>query len=276
MPALTDQISDLEVHSCAARPKQQGPTYLLRFDDICPTMDWKIWDKIEPVLLERRVKPIVAVVPDNRDPVLAMGPPAKNFWERVRQWQSWGWSIGLHGYQHRYVNTNGGLLKLPKKSEFAGVSRREQEEKLRAGLEIFKAEGIHADAWVAPWHSFDETTVQLLPELGIRIISDGFTLFPFDWQKGVTWVPQQLWSLQPRTKGVWTVCLHSNEWNQARCERFSLELERFGPNIGSLERVVSCWRGRTLDGRDWLNQALIKSRLRWSATYSKFREILAF
>ena len=26
------------------------PAYLVRFDDVCPTMDWETWNKIEKVL----------------------------------------------------------------------------------------------------------------------------------------------------------------------------------------------------------------------------------
>ena len=50
--------------------QQTDTKYLLRFDDLCPTMNWKIWSEIEAVLLERRLKPVLAVVPDNQDPGL--------------------------------------------------------------------------------------------------------------------------------------------------------------------------------------------------------------
>ena len=40
--------------------------YLLRFDDICPTMRWDIWAEIEPILIQRNLKPILAVVPEAR------------------------------------------------------------------------------------------------------------------------------------------------------------------------------------------------------------------
>ena len=262
-----------------ARPNgtaEKSGTFLLRFDDICPTMNWRIWNQIETVLVAKNIRPILAIVPENRDPQLVVGPPATDFWHRARKWQEWGWAIGLHGYQHRYVNRNGGILKIPTKSEFAGLSRQEQEGKLRAGLGIFAAEGIRACAWVAPSHSFDETTVQLLPEVGIRILSDGFSLFPFQTREGVTWVPQQLWDLRPRRQGVWTVCFHPNEWDQARCDWFAKAAEAFRPNIGTLQDVVSRWRGRAVNFRDRLNAALIKARFRIGPGISTFRELLSF
>ena len=47
--------------------------YLIRFDDICPTMKWSTWEKVEDILLRSNVKPILAVVPDNQDPSLRAG-----------------------------------------------------------------------------------------------------------------------------------------------------------------------------------------------------------
>ena len=51
--------------------------FLLRFDDLCPTMNWAMWDAIEAHLVRMEVRPILAVVPDNRDPKLVAGPPKR-------------------------------------------------------------------------------------------------------------------------------------------------------------------------------------------------------
>src|SRR5215470_4367159 len=98
----------------------KSTTYLLRFDDICPTMNWRVWSEIEGALVERNLKPILAVVPDNQDPVLKVDPPVEDFWERVRAWQARGWAIAVHGYQHRYVTCSPGIVTVRKRSEFAG------------------------------------------------------------------------------------------------------------------------------------------------------------
>ncbi|HJW34553.1 MAG TPA: DUF2334 domain-containing protein [Holophagaceae bacterium] len=185
-----------------------GGRYLVRVDDICPTMDWAIWDQMEALFLKYEIKPILAVVPDNQDPKLMVDPPLPEFWDRVRGWQARGWSIGLHGYQHLYVNTNPGLLNLNPQSEFAGLSLEAQQEKLRRGMEIFEREGVRVDAWVAPSHSFDLVTVAALQSLGIRIISDGFAAWPYRDPDGNTWVPQQFATMRPLPFGVWTCCHH--------------------------------------------------------------------
>src|SRR6516225_7570373 len=171
---------------------QKTAKYLLRFDDLCPTMNWRVWSKIEAALLDHKVNPILAVVPDNQDPELQFEAPVTDFWDRVRQWQARGWTIGLHGYQHRYIGERPGLVTLRKKTEFAGVPAAEQEDKLRRGMEIFSREGITPRVWIAPSNSFDATTVSLLPSFSIHVICDGYFRFPFRWPQQMTWVPQQL------------------------------------------------------------------------------------
>jgi peptidoglycan/xylan/chitin deacetylase (PgdA/CDA1 family) len=218
--------------------------YLLRFDDICPTMNWANWDPVEAQLAGLGLRPILAVVPDNRDPRRVAGPPRADFWPRVRQWQAQGWAIALHGYQHLYVNRNPGIIGLNPQSEFAGLPRREQEDKLRKGLAIFRDQGVRAEAWVAPAHSFDRTTVDLLVELGIEVISDGLWHRPFSEPGRVTWVPQQVWEFCPRPAGVWTVCCHPNPWSPDQLERFQRTLAAYAPRVTDLGSILDCYGGR--------------------------------
>jgi hypothetical protein len=221
--------------------------YLLRFDDICPTMNWGIWAQIEQVLLPKHIKPIIAVVPDNRDPKLMVDAPARDFWAWVRLRQKDGWAVALHGYQHLYVNKSAGILGLTAQSEFATLPRADQREKLERGMEIFRRESVRVDAWVAPSHSFDWTTVDLLAELDIGIISDGPWPWPHTDARGITWVPQQLWTnLQRKRSGVWSVCCHHNSWTAETYVRFRYDMEKFWPQITSLAEVLTHFAGRRL------------------------------
>ena len=251
--------------------QQTDTKYLLRFDDLCPTMNWKIWSEIEAVLLERRLKPVLAVVPDNQDPGLQVDRAADDFWEHARRWQDWGWTIALHGFQHRYLTRKAGIVALRRKSEFAGLPRVQQEEKLRRGVEIFQREGIAARVWVAPGNSFDATTVSLLPKFGIRIICDGYFRFPFVCPRGMTWVPQQLFYFRPAPPGVWTVCFHHNQWTASSAAKFREDLARYGANICSLDDVLpengqreSPWAARVC-ACPRLSRLVIRARLKlWS------------
>jgi peptidoglycan/xylan/chitin deacetylase (PgdA/CDA1 family) len=218
--------------------------YLLRFDDICPTMNWGTWEPVEARLVALGLHPILAVVPDNRDPRLVAGPPRADFWERVRGWQARGWTIALHGYQHLYVTSDPGLVGLRARSEFAGLPRRDQEDKLRKGLAIFREQGVRAEAWVAPGHSFDRVTVGLLADLGVPVISDGFSRLPFSEDGRVTWVPQQVFDFCPRPAGVWTVCSHPNPWTAADLERFLGSLKAYAPMLTDLPSILARFGGR--------------------------------
>jgi predicted deacetylase len=217
--------------------------FVIRFDDICPTINWDTWNVIELCLTQLQLRPLLAVVPDNRDPDLEVGRAEPRFWERVRGWQARGWAIGLHGYQHRYETQDGGLIGLNPKSEFAGLPADEQAEKLRLALAVFSREGVRPDAWVAPGHSFDGTTVRLLQGYGLRVISDGFTFRPVTDALGMTWIPQQLWRLRPRPFGVWTACYHSNELTLQDLSVLASDFARFQDRITSVAAVFEEHRG---------------------------------
>jgi predicted deacetylase len=222
--------------------------YLIRFDDICPSMNWTVWREVEAILHESGVKPLLAVVPDNVDPNLRVEPDADDFWERVQAWQDLGWSIGLHGFEHRYVTSSPGLLGRNRYSEFAGLGDREQTRKLQAALEIFHAHGVRADAWVAPAHSFDDTTVGVLKKLGLDCISDGYSLNPYTCRDGMLWVPQQIGRFYRMPAGTWTVCLHINGWKSKDIEQFRREIKAFRDSIVTLGDIRQHYQTRR---RSW-------------------------
>jgi len=213
--------------------------YLLRFDDLCPTMDWAAWDAVEALLVRHGVRPILAVVPDNRDPGLMVAPAAADFWERVRAWQARGWAIGLHGWQHTYVNREPGILRLNPFSEFAGLGYPEQYAKLRQGLELFRREGVRADAWIAPGHSFDHVTIRALHDLGLPVISDGMALAPYRDPSGALWVPQQFARMRAMPFGLWTFCYHINGLDAAGLADFGRRLERLRPAMIALPQAMA-------------------------------------
>jgi predicted deacetylase len=219
--------------------RQRKKLFLLRFDDICPTMRWDIWSQIESVLLHYNIKPILAIVPDNQDPGLQVAPPVDDFWQRVRRWQELGWTIAMHGYQHLYVAQDGGLVTLRKKSEFASLPAPVQKEKLHRGSEIFAREGIKARVWIAPGNAFDKVTVSLLPHFGIDIISAGWSWAPFVGPHNTTWMPCQLSILRPVPRGVWSVCYHHNSWTRFDFSDFLNGVERYRHDIVSLEEALS-------------------------------------
>ncbi|MGJ5816559.1 DUF2334 domain-containing protein [Paludibaculum fermentans] len=213
--------------------------YLLRFDDICPTMNWAVWREVEPILLDNGIRPILAVVPDNQDPHLMKGECDAAFWSNVRAWQARGWTIGLHGYQHKYETKAAGIIGRNPYSEFAGLPETEQRRKLAAAFGIFRAQGVGADVWVAPAHSFDTVTVKLLAEFGLHTISDGYSLLPHLGQHETLWVPQQGGRFLPVPCGTWTVCMHFNGWTRKDIAAFRADVLKYRTRISTLPEVVS-------------------------------------
>ena len=213
------------------------PAYLVRFDDVCPTMDWESWAKVEKVLVSEGIKPIMAVVPDNRDEKLIAGEYDKYFWSKVRSWKKMGWSIAIHGYQHLYQTNDPGLVGLNKYSEFSGLSYEQQSKKLQKALKIFETHDIKPNLWIAPAHSFDKVTVRVLSDLGIEVISDGFFKRPVKYMNMI-WIPQQLWKFRHFRSGIWTVCYHVNGMKKEELERICSDLNQYNESIISLDYVL--------------------------------------
>lgn len=245
-----------------------GARFLIRFDDICPTMNWGVWYQVEAILDRFGVKPILAVVPDNRDSNLVVDTPKGDFWERVRHWQGQGWAIALHGYHHVYETKSSGLLGINKCSEFAGLPYDVQRSNIERALAVFSKEGIRADAWVAPAHSFDAITVQALGELGIRVISDGFHWRPV-FSTGALWIPQQMWRFRPMPGGVWTVCFHHNHLTAGNIQKLGEDIVRYRQQIVSLGDLVNRYPAKTRSVLDksfsalWLGGLRFKRRMAW-------------
>jgi predicted deacetylase len=205
---------------------QTGARYLIRMDDACPTMRHAAWSEMEALLDSMGVRPIVGVVPDNADPDLALDARSPGFWDKVRRWQAKGWAIGLHGHRHVFHPIDRTRLLLPfyDRSEFAGLTLEEQSGKIRSAWGIFQREGVRPSVWIAPAHCFDAVTLEALQrETPIRTVSDGLALDQFH-AHGFRWLPQQLWALQPRSFGLWTVCLHPSNMGPASLKRFAAQL----------------------------------------------------
>ena len=225
--------------------------YLLRLDDACAGMDDKRWARIERLFDELAIRPIVAIVPDNRDPELVHGEPLDDFWARARGWQEKGWTIALHGYQHiMHPVTTSQYLSFHDRSEFVGLSFDEQATKIRQGLAVMKQHGVSPSLWVAPAHSFDRVTVEaLLQETNIRTVSDGIARDQY-FEDGVHWLPQTLWSLTEKSRGLWTVCLHPNTMSDAEYMRLEAQLRGwFAGRITSVGDIVLHNRPRSIADR---------------------------
>jgi len=214
-------------------------------------MNRERWNAVVELLDECSVRPIVAIIPDNLDPEFKQSLPDPAFWERARVWQEKGWTIAMHGYQHvlRPIHAKQ-YMPLHRHSEFAGLPHDLQAAKIRHGWSIFESERLTPTVWVAPAHSFDQTTLEALGnETSIRTVSDGVARDQY-FHHGFYWLPQQLWSLVPKRDGLWTVCLHPNTMTAADIKLLASRLRGpFAGAITAVDEVTLIERQRSLGDR---------------------------
>lgn len=185
---------------------------LIRFDDICPTMNFEQFKCATDLLEKYNIKPLIGVIPDCCDPDLQIEAEREDFWDFVRGLEQKGYTIAMHGYQHIFTTNTRGIVVKRYVSEFAGHSLDEQVEKIRKGKEILFSHGINTDIFFAPAHSYDENTVKALSICGFKYMSDGKSSKPYVWHS-VKCLPDRAAGC-PRIKGdgCYTAVFHAHEW----------------------------------------------------------------
>jgi predicted deacetylase len=245
------------------RPAQ----FLLRFDDLCPTMHSRRWQRCLPLIKEFGIRPILSVIPDNQETDLDFSPPDPEFWAHMREMEAAGATIALHGYTHLCISQGASLLPLHHRSEFSGMPEESQRERIREGLEILRGKGLHPKVFVAPRHGFDRTTLHALRKEGIRVISDGFARIPFT-RSRITWIPQQLWKPVEKSKGLWTICVHSNFTHASEVDELRDFLRAHAAQFTSVERVLAEFLPAKLGLKERLHAGLAL----WRAKASRARK----
>ena len=211
--------------------------YLLRFDDLCPTIPRECWERFRKLTERFGVHPILAIVPDNRDPELASGPADPAFWDAMRALEAAGACVAVHGHQHLCQSKGKSLLGLHTETEFAGVDFATQRQWIQAGFRILRDQNLHPRLWIAPRHGFDLNTLQALRDTGVEYISDGFARIPHR-RHGITWIPQQLWSPVLKQRGLWTICIHPHTASSSDAARLEQFLELHADAFTSFDRAV--------------------------------------
>ncbi len=212
--------------------------FLIRFDDLCPTMLSARFEPFLSIIARFDVKPILAVVPDNHDPELNFQIPDPSFWHRMRTLEAAGAAIAMHGYRHLCVSRGKSLLGLHRETEFAGIEESLQRRWIRSGLEILRENGLNPCLFVAPRHGFDRNTLSALATEGLAVLSDGFAHRPF-MRQDVLWIPQQLWEPVRKTTGLWTICIHTNTSTPELENKLEEFLREHSHQFTSFDRVVA-------------------------------------
>ena len=195
--------------------------YLLRFDDIAPNMNWRLFYKIKELLIKYKIKPILGVIPNNKDKELKKFPVCKsNFFSEIKKLKSLGWTIAMHGYEHVYFeNKIKDYLSMRIKSEFVGESFEVQNHKIEKGISILKKNNLNTDIFFAPNHSFDLTTIDCLKMNNFKYIVDGYGFAPFN-DRGMIFIPQMFNRPRKYPFGLHTFVFHINEFTDKHYQAF--------------------------------------------------------
>lgn len=208
--------------------------YILRLDDASPYRNLKNWNRLEELLKRYQIAPIVGIIPNNKDEKLLKQPYDPAFWDRARQWQDAGWCMALHGYDHFYRSQNGGINPVNKRSEFAGIPLKEQEEKIEKGLSELKEKGITPRVFFAPAHTFDQNTVLALKNKSdIRIISDTIANDVY-FESEMYFIPQQAGAVRKLPLKTVTFCYHPDEMNELDFHKLEKFLDLHGTQFVSV------------------------------------------
>ena len=125
------------------------------------------------------IKPIVAVIPKNKDRVKEQLFESQ-FLGNSAALAKQGWSIAMHGFERQFheIDRRRSIVPLHDRSEFVGLELEQQRKKIKNSLSIFKKNNVFPSVWVAPAHSFDSVTLDALTqETQIRTVSDGLSIF---------------------------------------------------------------------------------------------------
>lgn len=187
---------------------------LIRFDDICPMMDWKHWQKAENLLDANDVKPLLGVIPECKDPDLQLDEVRSDFWIWLKKKQEEGYAIAMHGVNHVFSSNHRGILTYRIGSEFAGFPFEEQLQKIRRGKNILESHGIYTDTFFAPGHSYDENTIKALAACGFKYVSDGKSSKAYEWH-GIKFLPCRNSGGRFRDNEKYSTSIyHAHEWGQ--------------------------------------------------------------
>lgn len=223
----------------------------VRLDDISQDMNWKNFFRMKKLLDSKGIKPLIGVIPNNKDPKLidfknstyeeCKDEIPSDFWEYVRELKRLGWSIAMHGVYHEYKTNSGGIFPLNQYSEFASLGYEEQEAMLMKGKLEFDKHEIDTDIFMAPAHSFDLNTLKALKKIGISRITDGFGKYPYKY-KNMTFYPisfDRKSVLKAKDKdGYTTFVYHTNTMNDKDFENLSKQLSEF--EFISFDEYLNC------------------------------------
>lgn len=215
--------------------------FVIRLDDVAENMKWEFMDKMETLFDDYNIKPVLGVIPDNKNLELLSYPKKNiNFWDQVRLWEKKGWEIGMHGTNHLYDKFCKKIDYLGHggNTEFCGHPLSKQIEKINIGLKKFESEKVKVRTFIAPNHTFDNNTLLALKECGIKEVLDGYGLMPYS-ENEINFIPQLFYKIIKLPFGIQCFQIHLNYFNEKDFESFKNFIEQNSKKIITYEQAIS-------------------------------------
>ena len=208
---------------------------LIRLDDIAENMNWNLMEKSESLFDKYKIKPVLGVIPFNKDKELLTYPKKKDFWNKVRYWSDKGFEIAMHGYTHVYDSGDSkkkDYFGYGGRSEFYGHSLEKQTLRIQEGLKKFNDENIKVKCFFAPNHTYDKNTLLALKNSGINEVIDGYGLMPYI-ENDIKFIPQLFYKIYTLPFGIQSTQIHLNYWKDKDFDNF----EKF--IIRNLDKIIT-------------------------------------
>tara|TARA_B100001559_G_scaffold221682_1_gene186114 strand:+ start:205 stop:969 length:765 start_codon:yes stop_codon:yes gene_type:complete len=220
---------------------------LVRMDDISENMNWNFMDKCESLFDKYNIKPLLGVIPINQDLELLKYPKNPKFWERVVNWQKKGWEITMHGCTHVYTQKSDkkDIFNYGGHSEFYGLDYSEQLNKIKVGLAEFQKRKIDVRSFFAPNHVYDNNTLKALKDTGIKIIIDGYGLFPY-YKFDLLFIPQLFYKEILLPFGIQSTQIHLNYWDDKYFFNFEDFINKNNNKIVDLNYILNLGKSNFL------------------------------
>ena len=212
---------------------------LIRLDDITENMNWDLMKKSELLFEKYEIKPVLGVIPNNKDAQLLPYPKKDDFWDRVRGWRDKNWEIAMHGYTHVYdkMCKNDDYFNCGGGSEFFGHSLETQITKIQNGLKKFNDEKIKIRTFFAPNHTFDKNTLIALKKSGINVVIDGYGLMPYT-EHDIKFIPQLFLKVLFLPFGIQSTQIHLNYMKEKDFDNFVRFIEKNSNRIISYDQII--------------------------------------
>ena len=213
---------------------------LIRLDDIAENMNWDLMEKIELLFEKYSIKPVLGVIPRNKDNELLSWPKKDDFWKQVRIWKNKGWEIAMHGYTHVYdkISKKKDYFNYGGDSEFSGHPLEIQTAKIKNGLKKFNDEKIEIRTFFAPNHTYDKNTFIALKNCGINQIIDGYGFMPYV-ENDIKFIPQLFYKVLALPFGIQTTQIHLNYWKSEDFNNFEKFIEKNSNKIITYDQTLN-------------------------------------